>query len=59
LSVSLIYDGTSDLATAQQRLLNRYMQERIRGRVVAWYYTPMALQFSGHLQTDTTVYTAA
>jgi len=45
-----------DIATAQQRLLDRYMQDRIRGRVVAWYYTPMALQFSRHLETEITVY---
>jgi Glycosyl transferases group 1 len=47
---------SGDVLTAQQRLLDRYMQERIRGRVAAWYYTPMALQFSGHLETHTTVY---
>ena len=47
---------TYDVATAQQRLLDRYMQDQIRGNVVAWYYTPMALQFSGHLESETTVY---
>jgi UDP-galactopyranose mutase len=47
---------SGDVPTAQQRLLDSYMRERIRGRVVAWYYTPMALQFSGHLETHPTVY---
>jgi hypothetical protein len=45
-----------EVGTVQQRLLDEYVKDRIRGGVVAWYYTPMALQFSGHLETSTTVY---
>jgi len=45
-----------DVATAQQQLLDSYVQDRIRGQIVTWYYTPMALQFSSHLETKITVY---
>src|SRR5437764_126937 len=45
-----------EVATVQQRLLDQYVQDRIRRDIVAWYYTPIALEFSSHLKTDTTVY---
>jgi hypothetical protein len=45
-----------EVATVQQQLLDQYVQDRISGGVIAWYYTPMALEFSGHLKTSTTVY---
>src|SRR4051812_808950 len=41
---------TYEVGTVQRRLLDQYVKDRIRGGVVAWYYTPMALQFSGHLE---------
>jgi len=45
-----------EIATVQQQLLDAYVQDRISGGIVAWYYTPMALEFSGHLKANTTVY---
>ena len=41
---------------AQELLLDRYMQTHIGGEVIAWYYTPMALRFTGHLDAETIVY---
>lgn len=40
----------------ERELLNDYVQERIPGGVIAWYYTPMALRFSAHWNADITVY---
>ena len=42
---------------ALKRLLDAHVA-RIRGPIVAWYYTPMMLPFSRHLTPDATVYDA-
>jgi UDP-galactopyranose mutase len=42
-------------------ILSRLLDARIaglRGRIVAWYYTPMMLPFSRHIDRDVTVYDA-
>ncbi len=42
--------------TAQKKLLAELMQSFSIDRYVRWYYTPMALSFSSHLQAEATVY---
>ena len=42
---------------ALKRLLDAHVAS-IRGPLIAWYYTPMMLQFSKHLTPDVTVYDA-
>ena len=41
---------------AERRLLDGYLAEQGIARYVAWYYTPMALRVSSHLQPVVTVY---
>jgi hypothetical protein len=40
----------------QKHLVNQLMQDQHINHFVAWYYTPMALSFSNHLQPAVTVY---
>jgi glycosyltransferase involved in cell wall biosynthesis len=44
------------VASTQRWLLNQYLLERAIEHFVAWYYTPMAMQFSDHLTPQVTVY---
>ncbi len=46
----------SDAVLAQRGLLDTFLASRKVERFVRWYYTPMALSFSRHLQADVTVY---
>jgi UDP-galactopyranose mutase len=41
---------------AQRELLDEYIAGRGLSEFIAWYYTPMALQFSGHLAPSVVVY---
>ena len=41
---------------AQRELLNEYIAGLGRSEFVAWYYTPMALQFSDQLEPSVVVY---
>lgn len=41
---------------ALRHLLDVYLEEERIEKFIAWYYTPMALQFSGHLKPVVTVY---
>ena len=41
---------------AQRELLDAWLAERKPERLIAWYYTPMALAFSNHLMPEVTVY---
>ncbi|CAM3388056.1 hypothetical protein POKO110462_00305 [Pontibacter korlensis] len=41
---------------AQRRLLNQLFVERQLEKPILWYYTPMALGFTNHLQPALTVY---
>lgn len=43
-------------AAAQQSLLERLLAATPRQGLITWYYTPMALAFSAHLQPDVCVY---
>jgi glycosyltransferase involved in cell wall biosynthesis len=46
----------SECIMTQRRLLNILIASRKNIPAVAWYYTPMALQFSAHIKFDCTVY---
>lgn len=50
-------DGAG-MAAAQRRLLDGLLVARgaATRRVIAWFYTPMALEFAAHLRPDLTVY---
>lgn len=43
-------------AAALRALLDQLFNEMTIGRFVAWYYTPMALEFSQHLRPSLTIY---
>ena len=36
----------------QRELIDRYIDRAGRGPELLWYYTPMALSFTRHLQAD-------
>jgi UDP-galactopyranose mutase len=42
--------------TMQKQLVDQLLQEQSINHFVAWYYTPMALNFSSHLKPAVTVY---
>ena len=48
--------GEDEAIHAERRLLDEYLAENSISDFVAWYYTPMALRFSGHLEPLLTVY---
>lgn len=49
--------GTSrEDAIAQQRLIVDSLAAGANGRLILWYYTPMALEFSDHLAADLVVF---
>lgn len=45
-----------DVFRVQRQLLDEVMQQERITNYIAWYYTPMALLFSDHLQPRLTVY---
>jgi glycosyltransferase involved in cell wall biosynthesis len=47
---------TANAVEAQRVLLDRFLAERQIQSCLAWYYTPMALLFSRHLEPDVLVY---
>ncbi|RYF90186.1 MAG: glycosyltransferase family 1 protein, partial [Chitinophagaceae bacterium] len=44
------------LQIRQRLLLDKLMKDRSIKKHLAWYYTPMAMEFSHHLQSDLTIY---
>ncbi len=46
----------TDAATLQRSLLRGMLADFAIQRYIAWYYTPMALRFTGELQPQVTVY---
>ena len=46
----------AEVVQAQRNLLKSLLQEQRLSRYVAWYYTPMALEFSSELKPELTVY---
>ena len=46
----------AEAEAVQRVLLDEYIAEKKLSNFVAWYYTPMALRFSDHLQPAVTVY---
>ena len=47
-----------DLEAGQRKLLDRFLAEHRISRFDAWFYTPMALGFAGHLEPEVTVFDA-
>jgi UDP-galactopyranose mutase len=45
-----------DAAEMQRNLLNKALADFEISSYVSWYYTPMALNFTGHLQPEATIY---
>ncbi len=45
-----------DAVMAQRRLLERFLASEPAESRVFWYYTPMAMAFSGHLKADAVIY---
>ena len=45
-----------DIFQIQRTLLDEWLRGQAFKETIAWYYTPMALLFSGHLRADITVY---
>ena len=50
------YVGDLSVATRQKQLLNRLFTDKKIKRFISWYYTPMALKFSGHLTPEMIIY---
>ncbi|WP_276484185.1 hypothetical protein [Paraflavitalea pollutisoli] len=48
--------AAEDLVALQRKLLDQLMRDHQINQFIAWYYSPMALQFSDHLQPVVTVY---
>jgi glycosyltransferase involved in cell wall biosynthesis len=49
--------ASAEATDAQQReLLDAFLAERSFPEIILWYYTPMALGFTGHLQPDFCIY---
>jgi glycosyltransferase involved in cell wall biosynthesis len=44
------------IIATQRRLLDEYLGSLGTSEFIAWYYTPMALRFSGHLEASIVVY---
>jgi UDP-galactopyranose mutase len=44
------------VAAHLERLIDEFVRERVSSRYIAWYYTPMALEFTRKLKPSTTVY---
>ncbi|MDB6045457.1 MAG: glycosyl transferase [Gammaproteobacteria bacterium] len=56
--VPVLKGGTSEAeqAAAQRYLIDRVLNEWSGAATTFWYYTPMALRFTGHLQPDVCIY---
>ena len=54
----LLPHGLSDegIVSSQRTLLDGYLREQQMGNFVSWYYTAMALRFSGHLSSQVVIY---
>jgi len=56
--VPVLKAGTSEAeqAAAQRYLIDRLLSERSGVSITFWYYTPMALRFTAHLQPDVCIF---
>ncbi len=48
--------STHEVNAQLKRLVDEHVQQHVSGRFVAWYYTPMALEFTRHLKPVSVVY---
>ena len=49
-------DGETPAETAQRLLLDQLLRDFVAPVAIAWFYTPMALPFAGHIAALTVVY---
>ncbi|MEY4696957.1 MAG: hypothetical protein RIT14_1385 [Pseudomonadota bacterium] len=56
IATPILPQDCADPVAAQRVLLDALLRAHPHQRLTAWYYTPMALEFSGHLSPDLTVY---
>jgi len=60
VAVPLLPEGMAGdaaaVADAQRAMLDGLLAPEAGRRLIAWFYTPMALEFAGHLAPDVTVY---
>jgi len=58
VAVPVLAEGASEqeILDAQRLLLEDLLSEHPREELIFWYYTPMALAFSAHLEPDLCVY---
>ena len=58
VAVPVLPEGMTDEQAigAQRALLDTLLAPEAGRRLIAWFYTPMALNFAGHLAPDVTVY---
>lgn len=58
VAVPLLPEGLQDpaIAAAQRSLLDDLLAPEAGREMIAWFYTPMALEFADHLRPDLTVY---
>jgi glycosyltransferase involved in cell wall biosynthesis len=58
VAVPILPEGMSpaDVIGAQRRLVSRLLEREPESGRVFWYYTPMALAFSSHLDSDLCIY---
>lgn len=56
VAVPVLPHGIADADAALRVLVDELLVDQPHGRLVTWYYTPMALAFSKHLRPDVCVY---
>ena len=58
VAVPLLPEGLQGamVAAAQRKLLDGMLAKAAERPLIAWFYTPMALEFAAHLRPDLTVY---
>ncbi|MCB4820191.1 glycosyltransferase [Roseicella aerolata] len=58
VAVPLLPEGLQGpaIAAAQRSLLDGLLEAEAGREMIAWFYTPMALEFAAHLRPDLTVY---
>lgn len=56
VATPLLPEGTPEPEAAIRRLIDAHLARINRAETIAWFYTPMALDFAGHIEADVCVY---
>jgi glycosyltransferase involved in cell wall biosynthesis len=56
IAVPVLPEGTKDVVRAQRKLVGELLAREPEAGRIFWYYTPMALAFTSHLECDLCVY---